>query len=198
MFEFMRRTNVLRDGVVEVDALVLGGGIAGIVSATMLGKGGALVVLVDHYESLGGNHKSRSIGPYTYDIGTFLFGESDILFSLFPEALAKCLSVRIAVGRITPSGRLERYPYNSKTELFQHGFVHAAASIASVAGARLWYSRRKTAADFAKFYMGPKIYRDSGLENYIARLFGVPAVDIEVEFAAKRLTWIPRAASIRR
>ena len=78
MFEYMRRNSVLRDGMAGTDARVPGGGIAEIVSATTLGKGGAVVVFVDHDESLGGNHCPHSVGPYTYDIGTLLLGEMDL------------------------------------------------------------------------------------------------------------------------
>jgi len=182
----------------EADALVLGGGVSGIIAAAALGREGRSVALVDHYLALGGNHKSRSIGPYTFDIGAFLFSDQDLVFSLFPEALKQCVSVFSSVSRLTPFGQIRRYPYDPRSELLGRGPAYTAACLASAATARLRYLRQHTAADFAKFYMGSKIYRDSGLERYIERLFGVPATEIEVEFAAKRLTWIPRAASIRR
>jgi phytoene dehydrogenase-like protein len=44
------------------DAIVLGAGISGLVSAYLLADRGKRVLLLDDYAELGGNHISRDIG----------------------------------------------------------------------------------------------------------------------------------------
>jgi len=181
-----------------VDVVVLGAGVSGLVTAISLRREGYSVALVDTFDHLGGNHLSRDIGAYSFDIGSFLFDSRDILFKLFPSAASNCTVADIKIARLTPAGRVERYPYNVKAELFGRGVWYTAACLLSAAVGRIRFARWTSAADYAKYYIGAKIFRDSGLDTYIERLFGAPASSIDAAFAVKRLTWIPNAVSLKR
>jgi len=56
------------------EVMVLGAGISGLVSASVLLKQGYQnIIVVDEYDHIGGNHIDCSIGEYTFDIGSFIF-----------------------------------------------------------------------------------------------------------------------------
>jgi hypothetical protein len=60
--------------VLGQDVFVLGAGIGGLVSASILLKQGARnVIVVDEYARVGGNHIDCRIGEYTFDIGSLYF-----------------------------------------------------------------------------------------------------------------------------
>jgi protoporphyrinogen oxidase len=178
------------------DFAILGAGVSGMTAANALSDASS-VVMIDEYASMGGNHKSRTIGPYTFDIGAFIFKGSDELFKAFPELEDLCVPARVDVQRIAPGGYVEKYPYSPRTELFREGYLSGIGSLASVLISKIKYQKKSNAADYAKYYMGERIFRDSGLELYIERLLGSKAGEIEIEFAKRRMSWIARAGSIR-
>ena len=56
------------------DAVVLGAGISGLVSAAVLNEQGyRRVLVIDEFDKYGGNHIDCTIGPYTFDIGSLIF-----------------------------------------------------------------------------------------------------------------------------
>src|SRR4051812_41254277 len=68
------------DGSSIRDAIVLGAGISGLVSASvLLGQGAQEIVILDEYDHVGGNHIDRSIGDYTFDIGSLIFQDDSPL-----------------------------------------------------------------------------------------------------------------------
>jgi protoporphyrinogen oxidase len=191
-----RRVSKSEAPAVVFDFAILGAGVSGMAAANTISDASS-VVMIDEYVGMGGNHKSRAIGPYTFDIGAFVFKGSDELFKAFPDLEKLCLPVQVDIQRIAPGGHVEKYPYSPRTELFRGGYVSGIGSLISVLVSKIKYQKKSNAADYAKYYMGERIFKDSGLELYIERLLGSKAGDIEIEFAKRRMTWIARAGSIR-
>lgn len=177
------------------DTIILGGGATGLTVAAKLAGSGRLCV-VDEYDRLGGNHISREIDGCSFDIGAFVFQEDDPLFHAFPAMGPALLGQDLSLGRITPAGRLSHYPYSVKNDLVAGGVIEILRAGTSLLWGKLRYRRPRNAAEFAKFFMGGRVYRTSGLEHYIARLFGVRPDTVELEFARKRMNWIARAGSL--
>jgi len=74
------------------EVIVLGAGISGLVAASVLLKQGCQnVLVVDEYAHIGGNHIDRSIGGYTFDIGSLIFQDDSPLLVHLPEILPLCL-----------------------------------------------------------------------------------------------------------
>jgi protoporphyrinogen oxidase len=192
----VRRASPQKVPAVCFDFAILGAGVSGMSAANTISDASS-VVMIDEYAGMGGNHKSRTIGPYTFDIGSFVFKGSDELFKAFPELEKLCVPTPVNVQRIAPGGHVEKYPYSPRTELFRDGYVSGIGSLASVLISKIKYQKKSNAADYAKYYMGERIFKDSGLELYIERLLGSKAGEIEIEFAKRRMTWIARAGSIR-
>lgn len=161
----------------------------------MLADAGERVILIEPYDRLGGNQRSNNIGPYTFDIGSFVFFSGSPFFRRFPGAEATCQPAHIVVDRITPQRRISRYPFSVADDLFWRGPIEVALTGLSLAWGRLTSRSPKSAGSFARYYLGRRLFVESGLEAYIERLCGIPADAVEHQFAEKRMNWIARALS---
>jgi hypothetical protein len=183
----------------RVDAIILGAGISGLVAARILKQRGyEQIVVLDNRPQLGGNHISRDIGQYTFDIGTFLFQDDSPLMRHFPELLTAYVPASPSAGRVVPDRRICGYPLSPKNEIFRCGFAECVRIGCSLLWARLSVREHRNAQDFLHYWMGPRLARSSGIENYITRFYGAPAAEIDVAFAQKRMEAIANAASIRK
>src|SRR5690606_11201494 len=113
----------------------------------------------------------------------------------FPGAEAACQPAQIVAGRITPQRRVSRYPFSVADDLFWRGPVEVGLTALSLAWGRLAHRAPKSAGSFARYYLGRRLFAQSGLEAYIQRLCGIPADEVEHQFAEKRMGWIARALS---
>jgi hypothetical protein len=175
--------------------VILGAGVSGLVAADILSSAGHEVIVLEPYDRLGGNQRSRTIGDYTFDIGSFVFSAGSPFFQRFPAAEALCLPARIRVNRITPQGRISEYPYSVADDLLRRGPVEIARTFLSLCLGRLASSKPESAASFARYHLGDRLFVQSGLRAYIQRLCGVPADEVEHRFAEKRMAWIARTLS---
>jgi len=174
---------------------ILGAGVSGLVAADVLASAGHEVIVLEPYERLGGNQRSRTIGDCTFDIGSFVFVAGSPFFRRFPAAEALCLPARIRVNRITPQGRISDYPYSIADDLLRRGPVEIVRTFLSLCYGRLAGSKPESAASFARYHLGDRLFTQSGLRAYIRRLCGVSADEVEYRFAQKRMAWIARTLS---
>jgi protoporphyrinogen oxidase len=175
--------------------VILGAGVSGLVAADILASAGHEVIVLEPYDRLGGNQRSRTIGEHTFDIGSFVFSAGSAFFRRFPAAEAVCVPARIRVNRITPQGRISEYPYSIADDLLRRGPVEIARTFLSLCHGRLTSSKPESAASFARYHLGDRLFVQSGLRAYIQRLCGVPADEVEYRFAEKRMAWITRELS---
>ncbi len=181
------------------DAIILGAGISGLVAAKLLQKQGvAKIAIIEEYNHVGGNHIDRHIGPFTFDLGALIFYEDSPFFGHFPELLPLYVPIEATVGRIIPSGETSFYPISIRTEVFGKSFPELAKLVSSLVISRLFHSKPTNAAEFARFWIGDRLFDKSGLGNYMERFYGVRADEIELDFAKKRMQWISDAASLRK
>jgi hypothetical protein len=184
--------------VQSFDAVVLGAGISGLVSASVLtGQGLNRVAVVDEYEHIGGNHIDCSYGDYTFDIGSFIFQDDSPLLKHFPELLRRYVPIIVRIGKISPRAKVTSYPISFRDDVVVAGPVEWGRMFASVAFARLFQRRTTNAKEFARYWVGARFLRNSGLEHYLERFFSVPAEEVDIEFARKRMRWISENASLR-
>ena len=181
------------------DAIILGAGISGLVSASMLHRQGfRRILVVDEYDHIGGNHIDRHIGPYTFDIGTLVFQDDLPLMAHFPELLPVYHPVTIDISRVAPGGDVRRYPFSLHDDVIAAGPVEWARLAASLLWARLPPVRISNAAEFAEYWLGRRFFEVSGLADYIERFYGARASEIDRVFAEKRMAHIADAASLRK
>jgi protoporphyrinogen oxidase len=180
------------------DVIVLGAGISGLVSASVLQKQGyRRIVVVDEYAHIGGNHIDCRIGDYTFDIGSLIFQDDSPLLAHLPELLPLYIEINPSWGRLNPQGIVTDYPISVKDDIFAAGPVEWTRMALSVLFARIFRSRLRNARDFAEYWIGARLLRRSGLENYMLRFYGVSAEQIDLQFAHKRMPWLKEQASPR-
>lgn len=179
------------------DAVVLGAGITGLVSASVLARqGNSRILIIDEYNHIGGNHIDRSCGDYTFDVGSFIFQDDSPLLAHFPELLPLYVPIDPTFGKLTPQGRVTRYPFSIPDDLVRAGPLNLAAILGSAAYARVFQSRQTDARSFARYWIGDRLLQRAGLENYMERFFGLPASQIDITFARKRMMWIAENAKL--
>ncbi len=178
--------------------IVLGAGISGLVSASILLKEGyGNIVVVDEYAHVGGNHIDCSIGKYTFDIGSFIFQDDSPLLAHLPEIVPLYVPISPTWGRLNPQGVVTQYPISIKDDLIAAGPVEWLRILSSVLFARIFRRRLRNSRDFAQFWIGARLLHGSGLGNYMKRFYGVSAEKIDIRFAEKRMLWIKEHASLR-
>lgn len=184
-------------GARDFDVAVLGAGISGLVSASVLAEQGhGRILVIDQYPVAGGNHIDVAAGGYTFDIGSFIFQGDSPLLDHFPEILPLYVPITVSFGRLNPEGRITRYPLSPKIDIVEAGPLEWARIGCSVIAGRLGQARQENAWEFARYWLGAHFLKRSGLENYMERFNGLPAREVDVEFARKRMGWIKEHASV--
>lgn len=173
--------------------IVLGAGIAGLTAAYTLSAAGHRVIVIDQAENLGGAHRSRAIGGYTFDVGSIFFEPRAPIFDLFPALRAECPPIRRRQQRITPAGTLAHYPFEPKEILAWPWRARlAVARDLLLRGFR--GKDQKTVDELCRARLGSTIYTASGLEAYITRFHQEPPSRIDAEFFFKRMGFVAQGA----
>ena len=179
------------------DSIVLGAGISGLVSASVLAEQGhSKILVVDEYNHVGGNHIDRSYGGYTFDVGSFIFQDDSPLLRHFPELLPLYVPIDPTFGRLNPQGVVTHYPISIQDDLLAAGPIELSRILLSVAFARLFQRDQTDARSFARYWIGSRLLERSGLEHYMERFYGVKADKIDIGFAQKRMLWIKYHAMV--
>lgn len=177
--------------------VVLGGGAAGVVVANELARRGAAVELLERAPRLGGLHRSIAIDGMHFDIGAFVFSKEHELVRSFPFLLEAFTVIRPRIASITPRGTIDRYPLSLRGYFRDNGARVGMLSIADYFVSKAKHRRRDTVPAFTQYLVGEQIYRRSGLQRYIERLFGMPDHELGLEFARQRLPEIQAYAPSR-
>jgi hypothetical protein len=178
------------------DAVVLGAGISGLVSAAVLQEQGyKRVLVIEEFEKYGGNHIDCPIGPYTFDIGSFIFQDDSPLLAHFPDMLPLYVPITPTWGKLTPQGAVAGYPLSIKDDILRSGLWGCARIALSVLYSRITRPKIQNARDFARYWIGDYLLRRSGLESYMTRFFGIAAEKVDLDFAEKRMLWIKEHSS---
>jgi len=179
------------------DAIVLGAGVSGLVSASvLLGQGYGRICVVDAYPRIGGNHIDVAKGPFTFDVGSFIFQDDSPLLAHFPQLLERYVPIRPSWGRLNPQGKVTAYPISVRDDVIGAGPWGMARIALSVLRGRLGGRGGTSARDFARYWIGAYLLERSGLEAYMRRFYGVPPELIDLRLAEKRMLWISEHASL--
>ena len=170
---------------------VIGGGISGVCTACELAKDPRLSVdVIERASLLGGLHRSVCVDGLAFDIGYFIFGEKHDMFLSFPFLKDHFTQVQLRQRTITPRGSVDTYPLTVKTYSQDHGWLGVLYAALDLAVCKLLYRRRTNVPAYAKYHMGRAVYRNSGIQNYLERLYGISDHDVGIEFALQRLSYI--------
>jgi protoporphyrinogen oxidase len=81
--------------------------------------------------------------------------------------------------------------------MLNRGLFEQAASIGSLVKARLSKRDIRSAADFARFHMGSRLYERTGLRTYLDRFYGLSGEEVSLAFAERRMAWLIKYGSAR-
>jgi hypothetical protein len=180
------------------DAVVLGAGISGLVSASvLLSQGSRRVIIFDDYAHIGGNHIDWSSDGYTFDIGSLIFQDDSPLLQHFPELLEHYIPIEPSWSRLIPQGIVTDYPISIRDDILAAGPIEISRILVSVLYARLFRRNMRNAKEFAQYWIGDRLLQRSGLDSYMTRFYGVPSDQIGIELARKRMGWISEHSSLR-
>lgn len=179
-------------GEAAARAIVLGAGISGLVAAAALNHAGFAVQVVEQSQGCGGAHRSRRIGPYTFDVGSIFYERDSPLFTLFPQVRGMCRPARRLQRRISPQGRILHYPIEPR-DILAWPRRRLAGAMTDLLLCRLRPAATGTVEGICRARLGATIYRDTGLAHYIARFHHVPPAEIDAEFFHKRMRFVAEA-----
>jgi len=177
---------------------VLGGGISGCVLAAELARAPDLhVELFERSQRLGGLHRSVPMGPYVFDIGAFIFEDDHSIFSVFPEVQHLFPIVASRYGSIRETGFLDEYPCTVGGIRKEFGTPFVARTVLEILASKALRFPRNTLRSYVEYYLGASLYRASGLQRYIERLYLARDTEIDVEFARRRMEALADSAGLR-
>lgn len=178
------------------DTIILGAGISGLVTASILSeKSDRKILVCDEYGHLGGNHIDWSSKGYTFDVGSLIFQDDSPLLRHFPELLPLYVPIQPSWGRLNPQRRVTAYPISVQDDILRDGPSVISRIFGSVIYARLFRRKMQNAEDFARFWIGSYLFKRSGLKTYMTRFYGLDPSEIDIELAQKRMLWISENAS---
>ncbi len=178
---------------------ILGGGVAGTVLAGCLSeRANCDIVLFERNDRLGGLHHSEEFDGLQFDIGCFLFDPRHHFLQAFPQLYDHFTPVAHVSRVLTQSGGIDAYPMTIGGYRRDRSTADLAGDILALLRAKVTDRRRDSLRAYVEYYLGPRIYRRSGLKHYIERFYGRPDTDVDLAFALQRLDGLPHAAGLRR
>lgn len=171
--------------------IVLGGGIAGISAAATLQAAGHKVIVIDQQAQIGGTHRSRQIGPYTFDAGSIFYEETASIFDLAPALRESCPEVLSIQRRIAPDGSILLYPIEPR-DLLRQPVLRLVLAVLDLIVSRICLRQDGTLEKLCTKRLGRRFFDDTGLRHYLTRFHHVPPRQIDEEFFFRRMAIIER------
>ncbi|KQS98946.1 phytoene desaturase family protein [Cellulomonas sp. Leaf395] len=94
--------------------VVIGGGIAGLTTAALLARGGALVTLLERHDQLGGRAGTLSVDGFRFDTGPSWYFMPEVFEHAF-ALLGERIEDHVELGRLDPAYRLFPEPVGAGT-----------------------------------------------------------------------------------
>lgn len=176
--------------------IVLGAGVAGLSAAAQLLKAGHRVIVLEQREHAGGTHRSRQIGPYTFDVGSIFYEETAKIFDLAPFLKDICPKVLSVQRRIAPDGAILLYPIEPRDLLRRNGYDLALSTL-DLFLSRLRLKRDGSLDTLCRKRLGRRFFVATGLSHYITRFHHVSPGLIDEEFFFRRMAIIERFTRTR-
>jgi len=171
------------------DAVIAGGGPAGLTAAYELSKHGkSCVVLEADPRLVGGISRTDSYKGYRFDIGGHrFFSKSDEVNRIWHEILGEEFLTRSRLSRIYYDRKFFHYPLKPADALWKLGLVRSCRIVASYIKARLRPIKpERSVEDWVVNRFGRELF-EIFFKSYTEKVWGVPTSTITAEWAAQRI-----------
>lgn len=176
--------------------IVLGAGVAGLAAAAQLLQAGHKVIVLEQRDHAGGAHRSRQIGPFTFDVGSIFYEESALIFDLAPSLRDLCPEVLSIQRRIAPDGSILLYPIEPR-DLLRQNARGLVLSLLDLLFSRMRLQRDGSLDTLCRKRLGGRFFAVTGLQHYVTRFHHVSPQRIDEEFFFRRMAIIERFTRTR-
>ncbi len=175
-----------------VDAVVMGGGPAGLTAAYELAKHGKESVVLEQADKVGGISRTETYKGYRFDIGGHrFFTKVGEVQQIWKEILGDEFIQVPRLSRIYYRGKFFDYPLSIASTLKNLGVVDSSLSILSYlkskANSKLNPGpEAENLEDWVVERFGNRLYR-TFFKSYTEKVWGIPCDKIQAEWAAQRI-----------
>ncbi len=169
--------------------VVIGAGPAGLTAAYQLGKAGRTATVLEATEIVGGISQTAERDGWRFDIGGHrFFTKVKPVQNLWHEILPdEDFLLRPRMSRIFYKGKFYDYPLKAFNALGNLGIIEAVRCVLSYLWARLNPPKDQTTFEgFVAARFGWRLYRIF-FKTYTEKVWGVPADELQADFAAQRI-----------
>jgi protoporphyrinogen oxidase len=171
------------------EAVIAGGGPAGLTAAYELSKHGRpCVVLEADPRMVGGISRTDQYKGYRFDIGGHrFFSKSEEINRLWCEILGEEFLTRSRLSRIYYDRKFFHYPLKPLDALTKLGFLRSCRILASYLNARLFPIRpERSYEDWVVNRFGRELF-EIFFKSYTEKVWGMPTSTISPDWAAQRI-----------
>ena len=180
------------------DALVLGGGPAGLTAGYMLAKAGVATDVVEAQGQVGGLAQTVEIDGYRFDLGGHrFFTKSPEVQTLWHELMGKEFLLRQRQSRIYWHGKFLEYPLDGRDVMRKLGAVELArAGLSYIRAAATPNGAEETFEDWVSNRFGRRLF-ELFFKSYTEKVWGVSTSELRAEWAAQRIKGLSFVSAAR-
>jgi protoporphyrinogen oxidase len=184
-----------------LDAVIVGGGPAGLSAAHELTKHGASVAVLERLDVVGGLSRTLAHDGCLYDIGPHrFFTKNEEVNQLFQEVTAEDLVSVQRLTRILYNDRFFNYPLTPLNALFGVGVFKSMAIFVSYLQAQMqnWLTPQEphTFEDWVTQRFGARLF-DTFFKTYTEKVWGIPCSQIGADWAGQRIKGLSLLAAVK-
>jgi protoporphyrinogen oxidase len=180
------------------NAVIIGGGPAGLTAAYELSKHQVPAVVLEGDKQVGGIARTVNYKGYLFDIGGHrFFTKWDEVNEIWNEVLAGKFLERPRLSRIFYKGKFFMYPLVAKNALFGLGPIESLRILGSYIKAQVMPSpKEENLEEWVSNRFGRRLY-EIFFKTYTEKVWGVPCTTIRAEWAAQRIKGLSLLTAIR-
>jgi protoporphyrinogen oxidase len=179
-------------------AIVIGGGPAGLTAAYELSKLGIGSTVLEADRQVGGLSRTVNYGGYRFDIGGHrFFTKVPLINDLWNEILGEDFMLRSRLSRVHYRGHFFDYPLKATNALAGLGPIEAFLVSLSFAKAKMFPHAEETNLEqWVSNRFGHRLY-EIFFKTYTEKVWGIPCTEISADWAAQRIKNLSLPEAVR-